>query len=69
MNRKTKLDLSTDHVTFTFIISFTFSTTYTESIDYPCDEIVTRIAERESVCVVERENRCGARTRNRITEY
>jgi len=32
------------------------------------DEIVTRIAERGSVYVVERENRCGVRARNRITE-
>jgi len=30
------------------------------------NEIVTRIAERDSVCVVEGENRCGAWTWNRM---
>jgi len=37
------------------------------ALGYPCDEIVTRIVERDSVCVVEGENRCGTRARNRIT--
>jgi len=32
-----------------------------------CDEIITRITERDSVCVVEGKNRCGPRARNRIT--
>jgi len=30
------------------------------------NEIVTRITERDSVCVVERENRCGAWAWNRM---
>jgi len=34
---------------------------------FKCDEIVTRIAKRDSVCVVEGENHCGVRARNCIT--